>query len=153
MRAAGSAWTLKPMTMAWEATANIISDSVMLPVAWRMNFTFNSSVLSFSRDSLTGSMAPWTSTLRIMFSSFTFPAWIRAYRSSRLTRLGGVGAAWRLSSARLAAKARALLSSGTTSKGSPARGTAGSPKTATGVDGPALLTRLHSSSNIALTLP
>ena len=88
-----------------------------------------------------------------MLNSLTLPSWIWLYKSSSDTLCD----AWWLSvlilSFLISAIFLAVFSSLTTTNLSPAAGTSESPKTSTGIDGPADLIFLPISSNIALILP
>ena len=61
--------TLKPMMMAFEAEASMMSVSVIAPTPPWMQRTRTSSLESFSRDCLTASTEPCTSALMMRLRS------------------------------------------------------------------------------------
>ena len=129
--------TLKPTMMALEVVASMTSLSLMAPTAQWMTLTRTSSLDSFSRLALTASAEPWTSALTMMFRSFISPCLIWLNRSSRLTLPTGAEAAIFCSCLRCSTSSRAMRSSATAWKSSPAPGTSPMPMISTGTEGPA----------------
>ena len=127
--------------MALEVEASITSLSLMAPTAQWMTRTRTSSLVSFSREERTASAEPWTSAFTMMFRSLSSPSWIWLNRSSRLTFcLAGADAAVFCSCLRCSTSSRAMRSSATAWKSSPAPGTSPMPMISTGTEGPAAST-------------
>ncbi|SLI18663.1 Uncharacterised protein [Mycobacteroides abscessus subsp. abscessus] len=148
-----SARTLNPMMIAFEAEARLTLVSVTPPTPRSMTRRRTSSPTSIPiRASSSASTVPALSPLRIRFSSdVSFSA---ASRSSRLIRLRLRAArALRLRALRRSAIWRAMRSSSTTSRLSPAPGTEVKPTTWTGRDGSAASTSSPCSSTIRRTRP
>ena len=152
-RAVASGRTLKPMTMALEAEANITSLSETAPTAAWMQWTRTSSLLSFSRDCFTASAEPCTSALTMMFSSLRSPSAIWLNSSSKDTFCMALIWAALILSLRSSATWRVSLSASATFITSPASGTSLKPRISTGVEGPALFTVRPLSSIMARMRP
>ncbi len=140
--------------MAPDARASSTSLSVMAPTPRRTTSTRTSGVLSWARASARASAGPPWSALMMMGRVETAPSFSARLKSSRLVprwlrRLW----ASRSSRWRFWAMSRASPASDTERKLSPADGTPSKPRICTGIEGPADLTVLPRSSNIARTLP
>ena len=145
--------TLKPMMMAFDADARLTLVSVTPPTPRSMTRSSTSSSISIpSRASSSASTVPELSPLRIRFScEVSFNA---ASRSSRLMRLRvRAASALRLRALRRSAICRAIRSSSTTSRLSPAPGTDVKPMTWTGRDGSASWMSSPCSSTMRRTRP
>ena len=146
--------TLKPTMMALEVAASMTSLSLMAPTALWMTRTRTSSLESFSREALTASAEPCTSALTMMGSSFISPCLIWLNRSSRLTFCAaGLEAAIFCSCLRCSTSSRAMRSSATAWKSSPAPGTSPIPMISTGTEGPASVTFWPRALVMARTRP
>lgn len=148
-----SARTLKPMMMASEADARLTLVSVTPPTPRSMTRNCTSSSIAIpSSASSRASTVPALSPLRIRFSWLV--SFSAASRSSRLIRLRLRAAnALRLRALRRSAICRAMRSSSTTSRLSPAPGTEVKPMTWTGRDGKASSTSSPCSSTMRRTRP
>ena len=148
-----SARTLNPMMIAFDADARFTLVSVTPPTPRSMTRNCTSSSISIpSSASSSASTVPELSPLRIRFScEVSFRA---ESRSSRLIRLRlRAASALRLRALRRSAIWRAMRSSSTTSRLSPAPGTEVKPMTWTGRDGRAAVTSAPCSSTIRRTRP
>src|SRR5207244_4204893 len=147
-----SGLTLNPMTIAFDAEASMTSLSLIAPTELWITFSFTSSVDSRSSASASASTEPCTSALRMSRSSFTSPDWICFWSPSSVIRVAvlplSLSRSWRI-----VATCRALRSSDTATRTSPAAGTPPSPWISTGSDGPALLTFLPLGSISARIRP
>ena len=128
------------------------SDSFTAPTEPWMTLSLTSSVDSRSSDSVRASTEPCTSALRMRRSSLTSPDSICLCSSSRVMRAEPLPLSFSRS-ARTVAICRALRSSATTSRVSPAWGTPESPRISTGSAGPAFCAFLPRSLNMARTRP
>ena len=139
------------MTMALDAAASRMSDSEICPTALCLILTWISSVLSLISESERASMDPSTSPFTITFSSWKLPMAIRRPISSSVICLVVLSSCSRCSCSRLLAISLASLSVDITLKLSPACGAPFKPSIKAGVDGPAMLTFLPLSLNMAFT--
>ena len=130
-----------------------MSDSVMAPVAaWTM-LILTLSELRAGRSPARTSTLPWTSALRTMASSLTWPSSIFLKRSSRVIRSALTGSSFRTLDRRYSAMSLAVSRLSTTWKDSRPTGTSEKPRTSTGTDGPAFLIGFPTSSYRARTFP
>ena len=153
LRAPASARVLKPMTTALDACARCTSDSLIAPTAAWMTSTLTSSVESFCSDWTKASCEPCTSALMISASVFVPPSPICPRMFSRLAACFLASFTSRNFPCRNSAISRALRSSAKTIASWPADGTSERPSTSTGIDGPASLIVLPSSSSMARIRP
>ena len=145
---------LKPITIALDADARMISDSLIAPTPEWIHFTATSSFESFNRLCLTASTEPCTSALIMMFNSLTLPAWIWLYRSSSdILDFVSASIFTLLCEIYVSEICLASFSLSTAIKISPADGTVSRPRICTGVDGVASVTRTPFELCIARTLP
>ena len=151
--ALASGRTLKPTMMAPEVLASMTSLSLMAPTAQWMTRTRTSSLEIFSREDFTASAEPCTSALTMMFRFFISPAWIWLNRSSRVTLPTLLFMLFFCSALRCSASSRAMRSSATAWKSSPASGTSPIPMISTGTEGPASVTFWPLSLVMARTRP
>ena len=117
------------------------SDSLIAPTPPWMTRTRTSSLESFSSDGLDRlRQQPCTSALTMRFRFFISPSWIWLKRSSSVTLVTGlVGLGLLLLPCAAPPARRAMRSSATALKVSPAPGTSPRPVISTGTDGPALV--------------
>ena len=155
LRANASARELNPMTTALEATAKLMSVSVMPPTAAWTITTLTSAVESFCNDCDKASWEPWTSALMMIgkFLASTLPSPMFSNMLSSFTACCFANFTSRNLPWRNKAISRALRSSETAITSSPAAGTSDRPWISTGMDGPASLQGLPFSSNMARTRP
>ncbi len=148
-----SARTLKPMITALDAAARLTLVSVTPPTPRSMTRSRTSSPTSIPmRASSRASTVPALSPLRMRLSSLCSLS--AASRSSRLIRLRLLAAsALRLRALRRSAICRAMRSSSTTTRLSPAPGTDVKPMTWTGREGDASRTSSPCSSTMRRTRP
>jgi hypothetical protein len=76
---------LKPTTIAWLASARVISVSVIAPTEQRITLTLTFSTLIFSIEPLKASAEPCKSALIIRFNSLVSPSPAFLNKSSRET--------------------------------------------------------------------
>src|SRR5271169_4806728 len=146
--------TLKPMITASEAMARFTSSWVIAPTPRPITRRLTSSpTSSLSSASSRASTEPDTSPLMMSSSSSRSPALNADSRPSSVTRRGWANWALRSRGSRRSAIWRAIRSSETTRKLSPAPGTAVRPSTMTGRDGSASLIVSPFSSIMARTRP
>ncbi|MNN20582.1 hypothetical protein D3C81_1338670 [compost metagenome] len=145
--------TLKPITIALEAAARVMSDSVIAPAPLWIIFTRTPSTSILAKEPLSASTEPCTSPLMITLRSLISPSLMCLNRSSRVTRVFVFSSDWRWVVERLSAIARALRSSSNAMNGSPACGTSVRPVISTGVEGPASLILRPLSFTMARTRP
>ena len=142
-RALPSGRTLKPMTIASEAVARLMSFSVMAPTPRWITRSATSSPSSssiLSSASSSASTEPETSPLMIRLSCSTSPASSASSRSSsEIRRRVGASCALRSRACRARRSAGPPGPPSTTRKLSPAPGTEVKPSTCTGRAGPGLL--------------
>src|SRR5439155_564441 len=126
--------------------------SLIAPTELWITLSLTSSVDSRSSASASASTEPCTSALRMSRSSFTSPDWICFWSPSSVIRVAvlplSLSRSWRI-----VATCRALRSSDTATRTSPAAGTPPSPWISTGSDGPAHLTFLPLGSISARIRP
>ena len=152
-RAAASARTLNPTTIAFDATARFASVSLMPPAAAETTLTFTSSVVSCVRASRSASTEPCTSALTMMLSVLVSPSFICSKTFSSFDACCRASLTSRYFPCLKLAISRALRSSATTTASSPASGGPDRPSTSTGVDGPADGVSAPASSNSPRTRP
>ena len=145
--------TLNPITTAFDATAKVISDSLIAPTPVWMIRTLTPSTSILANDIANASTEPCTSALMIMLRSFISPCFICSNNVSKDTaelawRVVSIYCCWRFSPIW-----RAVFSSPNTTKRSPALGTSCKPVISTGVDGLAVWIFLLRSLIIARTRP
>src|SRR5947209_6094523 len=138
--------------MALDAEASITSDSLTAPTEPWMTLSLTSSVDNRSSDSVSASTEPCTSALSTSRSSLTSPVLICWCKPSRVMRVAALTLAFSLS-ARMVAICRALRSSETATRTSPAEGTPLRPRISTGSDGPADFTLRPPASSRARIRP
>ena len=146
--------TLKPMMMACEAEASMMSDSEMAPVPPCTTLMRTFSVLCLLRASVMASRLPCTSALSTRLRVRV--SWSEARRDRKVSRVTLDSLARSRSRclvARISAMRRASFSSATAKNSSPASGTPSKPCTSTGMEGPASLTFLPWSFIRARTRP
>ena len=114
--------------------------------------SLTSSVDNRSSDSVSASTEPCTSALSTSRSSLTSPVLICWCKPSRVMRVAALTLAFSLS-ARMVAICRALRSSETATRTSPAEGTPLRPRISTGSDGPADFTLRPPASSRARIRP
>src|SRR5438046_531237 len=117
-----------------------------------MPLSLTSSVDSRSSDSVSASTAPCTAALSTSRSALTSPVLICWCKPSRVMRVAALTLAFSLS-ARMVAICRALRSSETATRTSPAEGTPLRPRISTGSDGPADFTLRPPASSRARIRP
>ena len=76
--------TLNPITIALDAEAKMISDSVIAPTPVWIILTLTPSTSILRSDAAIASTEPCTSAFTIKLISFTSPSWICWNKSSRL---------------------------------------------------------------------
>src|SRR6266496_574008 len=131
-RAAGEGRTEKPTTIAPAVAARLTSPSLIAPAPlWRTRRR-TSGTSSLLRASSIASTEPIMSALTTSGSSWSWPSWILAKRSSRRGAVLVAISAWRWRASRVWAIERATRSSVTARTSSPATGTADRPSTWTG---------------------
>ena len=146
--------TLKPMMIAFDAVASSTSDSLMAPTAEWMILIFTRSSDSLSSVSASTSAEPCTSALMMSGSSLMPPSASCIWSDSRVSRAPLVPSTRSLVCAwRKRAICRAFAGSDTIWNESPGEGSASSPSTSTGVDGPAAFNWRPRSSISARTRP
>ena len=152
--ALASGLMLKPITMAFDADARIISDSLIAPTPACMHLITTSSFESFKRLCLTASTEPCTSALMMILSSLRLPAWIWLYRSSSDILCFVSARSFSLPcEIYVSDMVLASFSLSTAMNISPASGTVLRPWICTGVDGRASVTLSPLELVMARTLP
>ncbi len=125
--ACGVGRTLKPMMIAFEASAKVTSDSLIAPTAWWMIFTRTPSTSIFLKLCAKASAEPCTSALMIRSTSFRFPSFKVSNKLSKVTCVVWLRSLIKARLARSSPAARAVFSSSNVIKRSPESGTSFRP--------------------------